>query len=44
MDVVIHCEKLGKTYEEGDLRTPVFDRLELSVKAGQKMVVSCHHT
>ena len=39
MDVVIRCEKLGKTYEEGDLRTPVFDRLELTVRRGETVSI-----
>ena len=39
MDVVIRCERLGKTYEEGDLRTPVFDQLELAVRAGETVAI-----
>ncbi len=39
MDEVIRCEKLGKTYEEGDLRTPVFDRLDLSVRRGETVAI-----
>jgi lipoprotein-releasing system ATP-binding protein len=39
MDFVIRCEKLGKTYEEGDLRTPVFDRLDLGVRAGETVSI-----
>ena len=39
MQEVIRCEKLGKTYEEGDLRTPVFDRLDLSVRRGETVAI-----
>ncbi|MBP6597407.1 MAG: ATP-binding cassette domain-containing protein, partial [Arenimonas sp.] len=39
MNEVIRCERLGKTYEEGDLRTPVFDALELSVRAGETVAI-----
>jgi lipoprotein-releasing system ATP-binding protein len=39
MESVIRCEKLGKTYEEGDLRTPVFDRLDLDVRAGETVSI-----
>ena len=39
MDVVIRCERLGKTYEEGDLRTPVFDGLQLSVQRGETVAI-----
>ncbi|WP_034220137.1 lipoprotein-releasing ABC transporter ATP-binding protein LolD [Arenimonas donghaensis] len=38
-DVVIRCEDLGKTYQEGDLRTPVFDGLELSVRRGETVAI-----
>ena len=38
-DVVIHCENLGKTYQEGDLRTPVFDGLQLSVRRGETVAI-----
>ncbi len=38
-DIVIRCDRLGKTYEEGDLRTPVFDRLDLSVQAGETVAI-----
>ena len=34
MDDVIRAERLGKTYAEGSLRTPVFDGLEFRVAAG----------
>ncbi len=39
MDVVIRCERLGKTYEEGDLRTPVFDDLDLAVRRGETVAI-----
>ena len=39
MDVVIRCERLGKTYEEGDLRTPVFDQLDLEVRRGETVAI-----
>ncbi|MFY2764780.1 lipoprotein-releasing ABC transporter ATP-binding protein LolD [Arenimonas sp. MALMAid1274] len=38
-DLVIRCEGLGKTYEEGDLRTPVFDQLELSVRSAETVAI-----
>ena len=38
-DVVIHCRNLGKTYREGDLVTPVFDGLQLSVRAGETVAI-----
>jgi len=37
--VVIRCDRLGKTYQEGDLRTPVFDQLDLSVRAGETVAI-----
>jgi lipoprotein-releasing system ATP-binding protein len=36
---VIRAEALGKTYAEGKLHTPVFDRLELSVHAGETVAI-----
>jgi len=36
---VIHAEGLAKTYAEGSLRTPVFDRLDLKVEAGQTVAI-----
>ena len=33
--IVIRCDRLGKTYQEGNLCTPVFDQLELAVRAGE---------
>jgi lipoprotein-releasing system ATP-binding protein len=38
-DVVIHCRNLGKTYREGDLVTPVFDGLQLSVRSGETVAI-----
>ena len=37
--IVIRCDRLGKTYQEGDLRTPVFDQLELAVRAGETVAI-----
>lgn len=39
MDAVIRCEKLGKTYAEGNLRTPVFADLQLSVARGETVAI-----
>ena len=39
MEPVIRCVGLGKTYEEGDLSTPVFDRLELTVQPGETVSI-----
>lgn len=39
MTEVIRCDKLGKTYEEGVLRTPVFDQLDLSVLRGESVAI-----
>ena len=36
---VIRAEKLGKTYAEGSLRTPVFDGLDLVVGAGETVAI-----
>src|SRR5688572_7097898 len=38
-DAVIHAEGLGKTYDEGRLRTPVFDRLGLPVARGESVAI-----
>ena len=38
-DAVIRCANLSKTYAEGDLRTPVFDGLELSVVRGETVAI-----
>ena len=38
-DSVIHCEKLGKTYAEGKLHTPVFDGLEMTVATGETVAI-----
>ncbi len=37
--IVLHAENLGKTYSEGDLETPVFANLQLSVKAGETVAI-----
>ena len=36
---VIRCERLGKTYAEGRLRTPVFAGLEFAVAAGETVAI-----
>ena len=36
---VLRCLKLGKTYDEGGLRTPVFDGLDLEVQAGETVAI-----
>ena len=36
---VVRAEKLGKTYAEGDLHTPVFDGLEFRVSAGETVAI-----
>lgn len=36
---VIRCTGLGKVYQEGDLRTPVFDNLALDVHAGESVAI-----
>ena len=36
---VIRAENLAKTYAEGRMHTPVFDRLELSVSAGETVAI-----
>jgi lipoprotein-releasing system ATP-binding protein len=36
---VIRCVDLGKTYREGDLVTPVFDHLQLDVRAGETVAI-----
>lgn len=38
-DAVIRAERLGKTYAEGKLKTPVFDGLDLSVAAGETVAI-----
>ena len=37
--IVIRCDRLGKTYQEGNLCTPVFDQLELAVRAGETVAI-----
>jgi lipoprotein-releasing system ATP-binding protein len=38
-EAVIRCAGLGKTYVEGKLRTPVFDKLDLRVGAGERVAI-----
>jgi len=38
-NIVLRAENLGKTYSEGDLKTPVFSNLQLSVKAGETVAI-----
>ena len=38
-DAVLRCEGLGKTYQEGSLRTPVFDALSLAVAPGETVAI-----
>ena len=38
-DPVIRCERLGKTYQEGTLRTPVFEYLALAVQPGETVAI-----
>jgi lipoprotein-releasing system ATP-binding protein len=38
-DSVIRAEQLGKTYAEGDLRTPVFDDLDFAVAPGETVAI-----
>lgn len=38
-NIVLHAHNLGKTYSEGDLKTPVFANLQLSVKAGETVAI-----
>ncbi|KAA8998715.1 lipoprotein-releasing ABC transporter ATP-binding protein LolD [Stenotrophomonas cyclobalanopsidis] len=38
-DEVIRAEGLGKTYAEGRMQTPVFDRLDLKVNAGETVAI-----
>ena len=39
MDDVIRAEKLGKTYAEGKLHTPVFDALDIAVAKGETVAI-----
>jgi len=39
MNEVIRAEQLGKTYAEGGLKTPVFDRLDFTVNAGETIAI-----
>jgi len=36
---VLHADQLAKTYSEGGLNTPVFDGLDLSVRAGETVAI-----
>ena len=38
-NIVLRAENLGKTYSEGDLKTPVFANLQLSVMAGETIAI-----
>ena len=38
-EIVLRAKNLGKTYSEGDLTTPVFANLQLSVKAGETVAI-----
>jgi lipoprotein-releasing system ATP-binding protein len=38
-DAVIRCRDLGKTYQEGNLVTPVFEGLQLDVRAGETVAI-----
>ncbi|MFN7136405.1 MAG: lipoprotein-releasing ABC transporter ATP-binding protein LolD [Thermomonas sp.] len=38
-EAVIRAERLGKTYAEGTLHTPVFDGLEFAVHAGETVAI-----
>ncbi|MDE2407477.1 MAG: lipoprotein-releasing ABC transporter ATP-binding protein LolD [Xanthomonadaceae bacterium] len=39
MNDVIRAERLGKTYAEGKLHTPVFDGLDFAVQAGETVAI-----
>ena len=39
VDAVIRADRLGKTYSEGSLRTPVFDGLDFSVARGETVAI-----
>ena len=36
---VVRAERLGKTYAEGTLRTPVFDGLDFGIHAGETVAI-----
>jgi lipoprotein-releasing system ATP-binding protein len=38
-DIVLSCEGLAMTYSEGNLHTPVFDGLDLSVRRGETVAI-----
>jgi lipoprotein-releasing system ATP-binding protein len=37
--IVLQARNLGKTYSEGDLKTPVFANLQLSISAGETVAI-----
>jgi lipoprotein-releasing system ATP-binding protein len=37
--LVIRCQGLAMTYQEGNLRTPVFEKLDLEVQAGETVAI-----
>lgn len=37
--IVLRAQNLGKTYSEGDLKTPVFANLQLAVRAGETVAI-----
>ena len=39
VEAVIECHALAKTYVEGGLRTPVFDRIDLHVGKGERVAI-----
>jgi len=38
-DSVVRAEGLGKTYSEGTMRTPVFDGLDIDIRAGETVAI-----
>lgn len=38
-NIVLEAKGLGKTYSEGNLTTPVFDNLQLSVRSGETVAI-----
>ncbi len=39
MSEVVRAEKLGKTYAEGGLHTPVFDALDIAIQTGETVAI-----
>jgi lipoprotein-releasing system ATP-binding protein len=39
MSKVLHCNQLSKSYFQGDIETPVLDKLELSVEKGELLAI-----